>query len=497
MTVPILWESMDLLAARAQATPARLALWARQGRWTYADLDRWAHAWAAQLWAWGLRPGHRVALAARPQPVTLALVWAVWRAGLTLAPVHLRFGPAEAQRALARLRPALLLADPEARAWLQAAEATGTAVQPLPGPWPEAPPRAPDWRPPQQPVAGPALLLFTSGTTRAPKLAALTQANLFWSALASGYRLGVVPEDRWLLTLPLYHVGGLSVVVRSALYGTAIVLPEARPSFDPEALWTTMERTQTTLVSLVPTMLYRLLQRVPERAPSSLRVLLLGGAAARPELIREAFARGYPVALTYGLTEAASQVATAGPELTRRKPGTVGRPLLFTHVRVVDDAGRDLPAGQVGELWVRGPNVFAGYVGDPDATARAFAGAWLRTGDMGYWDADGHLWVLARRADLIVSGGENIAPAEVEQALLTHPAVAEAAVVGIPDPEWGQRVAAAVVLRPGAHVTPAALEAHVRERLAGYKVPRVLRIVPALPRTASGKIRRAEVRGHG
>src|SRR5690606_31876585 len=208
-------------------------------------------------------------------------------------------------------------------------------------------------------------IVFTSGTTGQPKGAMLTYGNHFWSAMASAYRIGVLPGDRWLSILPLYHVGGLAVLFRSCLYGTAAVLQEG---FEVEAVNRSLDEEAITLASLVPTMLYRLL---PARSswPDTLRLVLLGGAAASPELVAQAAAAGVPVATTYGLTEASSQVATMLPEEVRRKPGSAGRPLLFNQVRIVDDSGAPLPAGEVGEIAVRGPAVMAGYYGEPEATA--------------------------------------------------------------------------------------------------------------------------------
>ncbi len=480
----------DVLAWRAAATPRRLAVLAPRVAWDYATLHAQAHAWAHWLRERGLRAGQRVALAVRPTPQALALWHGLLRVGLTPVLLHLRFGPHEHARVLDAVQPRAVLVTPEAAAGLRLPPDAPVWVLPAAPPSPSRPPESPSGTAPVE------VLLLTSGTTQAPKIARLTPANFFWSALAAGYRLGVSPRDRWLLTLPLYHVGGLSIVMRSALYGTAVVIPPPRPSFDPQALWHDLHRWQPTLVSVVPTMLYRLLRAAPQApAPRALRVLLVGGAAAGADLLAEARARGFPVALTYGLTEAASQVATAAPATVWAKPGSVGRALLFTEVSVRDPAGRVLPAGQVGEIWVRGPGVFRGYWRAPAATRRALhPEGWLRTGDAGYVDLDGDLWVLARRDDLIVTGGENVAPHEVEAVLRQHPAVADAAVVGVPDPEWGQQVAAAVVLRPQRSVSPAALQAFCRQYLAGYKVPRRWRFVAQLPRTASGKVRRAAVR---
>ena len=342
----------------------------------------------------------------------------------------------------------------------------------------------------------------------------LTLENHFWSAVASAFRLGVDPQDRWLLCMPLYHVGGMAIVLRSCLYGTAVVL---HSRFEPAAVNEALEAQQITLVSLVPTMLHRLLEARGERPmPPTLRCILLGGAAAPPALLERCLALNLPVATTYGLTEAASQVATATPAEVRRKPGTVGKPLLFTEVRILDEDGRELPPGEIGEIAVRGPTVMQGYYPAVSGQRSAFsrqasavsgqppvadaeswkleADGWFHTGDLGYLDADGDLWVVQRRTDLIVTGGENVYPAEVERVLLAHPDVREACVVGVEDAEWGQRVAAAVVLREDAELTEEALVAFCRERLAGYKVPRILRFVDALPQTASGKAARAAVR---
>ena len=211
-------------------------------------------------------------------------------------------------------------------------------------------------------------------------------------------------------------------------------------------------------------------------------------------VLRRCARLGLPVAQTYGLTETASQVATLAPEDALRKLGSAGKPLYPNQVRIVTEEGQEAQPGEVGEILVRGPVVTPGYLNRPEATAAALCDGWLRTGDLGYLDAEGYLSVVDRREDLIVSGGENVYPAEVEAALLAHPAVAEAVVVGVPDPEWGQRVVAAVRLVAGATVSAGELQAWCRQRLAGYKVPKEIRIVAELPRNATGKLLRRSVR---
>jgi O-succinylbenzoic acid--CoA ligase len=237
-----------------------------------------------------------------------------------------------------------------------------------------------------------------------------------------------------------------------------------------------------------------LLHRAGRPAPPGLAVLLLGGAAAAPGLLERALAAGYPVCPTYGLTEATSQVATAAPPRGGAVHASPVLPLRGTEVRIFAEGG-DLPAGSPGEIVVRGPTVMRGYLHDADASTRALRDGWLYTGDVGYLDADGGLHVLDRRDDLVVSGGENVYPAEIEAVLLEHPSVLEAGVTGLPDADLGARVVAWVVLAPGAQFDVGALQRHCRTRLAGFKQPREFRVVDALPRTASGKLQRRRLAG--
>jgi len=274
----------------------------------------------------------------------------------------------------------------------------------------------------------------------------------------------------------------MAILLRSVIYGIPVVL---HPSFDAAAVSEAIDGCGVTIVSLVPTALARLLDERGGRAwPPHLRCLLVGGGPTPEGLVDECLRRGWPIAVTYGLTEAASQICTLRPEEVPSKRGSSGKPLFFTEVRI------DGPSGGPGEILVRGPSVSPGYVNQPPP----MDGGWLRTGDIGYMDAEGYLYVLDRRDDLIISGGENIYPAEVEEVLCSHAAVADAAVVGLPDREWGQRVVASVVLRRGSSVGAGELQLFCRQRLAGYKIPREVRFVDSLPRTASGKLLRRQVR---
>ena len=319
----------------------------------------------------------------------------------------------------------------------------------------------------------------------------LTAENLEASALASAELLGLGPSDRWLACMPLYHVGGIGIRVRSVLTGCA---GELQPRFDAAAGNEVVGAGQVTFLSVVPTMLQRMLDDpTGDRLPGRLRCVLVGGGPIAPSLVERALARGIPVAPTYGLSEASSQVTVLSPHEAGAHPGSAGRPLPGVAVEVVDRDGRPLPPGAIGEIRVRGPIVADGRLDGPPERP----GGWLATGDLGRLDGEGYLYVADRREDLIVTGGENVMPAEVEAALAAHPAVAEAAVYGLPDPEWGQAVCADVVVAPGAAVTIDALQAFVRSRIAVYKAPRRICFVDALPRTASGKVRRAALREGG
>jgi O-succinylbenzoic acid--CoA ligase len=299
----------------------------------------------------------------------------------------------------------------------------------------------------------PAVIVHTSGTSAGARPVTLTYGNWLWSALGSAATLGLDPDERWLCCLPLSHVGGLSILLRSAIYGTSAVV---HPGFDTAAVLAALrDPAGPTLVSLVPATLSRLLD-AGLREPPALRWALLGGAAIAPALLERAAAAGVPVAPTYGMTEACSQILTNGA------------PLFCTRVRL----------SEAGEILVAGPTV------SPDA------GPVLHTGDLARRGADGRVAVLGRADDVIISGGENVSPLAVEQVLEGHPAVAEAAVHGRADAQWGQAVVAAVVPAAGRRLDEAELLTFCRERLAPWEVPKAVTVVDALPRTASGKLLR-------
>ena len=459
---------------QARRDPDGLALVARDRRWTWSALDAQVGTAAGALRASGVRPGDRVAVLAANHPATVVLLFSLRRLGAALVPLNVRLAAPELRAQRDRVRPALLLADAERMDVLSGA-------RPLEG-W------APDGATPVgDSAADPGAdwaLLFTSGTTGRPRAARLTVGAFDALARASAENLGPRPGDRWLCNLPLFHVGGLGTAVRCAHDGATLVL---EPRFDATAMVRAVRDDGITHGSLVARTLEQCLEA--GLGPGKLRAVLVGGGPVPPALVDRARAAGIPVLLTYGLTEACSQVTTERPG--DADGSTAGPPLPGLEVRVVDAGGRTLPAGQEGTVVVRGPTLMRGYLDDEAATAEMLRDGWLHTGDLGRMDPRGRLTVLARRTDLILSGGENVYPAEVEAVLAAHPGVAEVAVVGRPDARWGHVPVAVVVPRPAAALDD--LRSWARARLAAFKVPAEVFPAPGLPRTAAGKVDRAAV----
>jgi O-succinylbenzoic acid--CoA ligase len=476
--------SRPWLLERARLSPHDPALRFAELDLDFAALASRALAVASRLAALGVERGDRVALVAGPSPRWVEIAHATQIAGAVFVPLNTRLSAAEIAALLADCRPKLVLADASAQATIGDAAPEFPRIEcdrELDG----IPPATPEN---VRPVDLGAIwtILYTSGTTGTAKGAELTYGNHLASALASRTNLGLRTDDRWLAVLPPYHVGGLSILVRSVLDGSAVTL---HPAFDAARVDAALREGGVTLVSLVATALARVLD-VANGAPypPTVRAVLLGGGAVPPELVVRARAAELPVLPTYGLTETCSQVTTTA--LGEAVPvGSAGRALPGTRVCIAN-----AEADGVGEILVSGPTVMAGYLGRPDASSEALCDGWLHTGDVGRLDERGYLYVLDRRSDRIVTGGENVYPAEVEAAILTHPDVLEAGVYPAADREWGQRVAAAVVLRPGAVLDLEALRAWLGGRLARFKQPRELRVVDALPRTASGKVRRRVLR---
>ena len=468
----------------------------------YATLAaRIRHA-CGKLAALDVGEGDVVAFLGFNHPEMLALLFACARLRAILLPLNWRLTAAEHARVIADAKPRLVLVTPDflghAQAlrgglpttqWLALASAPagwrdwmgvapGSAAKPAVAPAHEAP----------------VLLCYTSGSTGAPKGVALTQGALFFNVVNSVHMHDLTSADRVLTTLPMFHVGGLNIQTVPALHAGATVILHAK--FDPDAAFDAIERERVTLAVLVPAQLTAMMKlaRWSKADLSSLRVLTTGSTIVSQAFVQRVHERGVPLIQVYGTTETCPIAAYLRIEDARRKAGAAGLPALYCALRIVDENDNDVPAGADGEILVRGPNVMQGYWNAPAATATALRGGWYHSGDIGHVDLEGYLHVVARKYDLIISGGENIYPAEIENVLLEHPAIVEACVVGCPDERWGEAAVAAVVLQPGARLSAADVIAMLDGRIARYKQPRAVRFVDSLPRTALGKVQREQLR---
>ncbi|MFI5399715.1 MAG: class I adenylate-forming enzyme family protein [SAR324 cluster bacterium] len=515
----------DLLSRRAGLTPDR-PFW-REGEacHTYGQLNADADRVARALLAEGLRPGDPVGVCSANGYAYAAFHFGAAKAGLVLAHLNPRSAAEElvaaGERCEARLiafgagqrevveraRPRL----PKAKRWVQLGAGplaqVGAVSRDAPAPqWAVA---FGDWisaQRPEEPVfphgAGlrddqPFQMLFTSGTTGVPKAALISHRAKIAQGVTHALNLGLREGDRILASLPLYHQYAQWLVLVCAPLTAAEVL--TRPAFDAGDTWQALQHEGVTHLPCVPTTLYRLLDHPAARAGRApqLRSIVYGAAPMDARRIRQLRQRFPGVRLFQGFGQTETGYCLGLHDADHEvRPESLGKPDLFSELRLVDDQGRDVPPGQVGEIVARTPYLMNGYHGDPEATAAYFAYGrdWGRTGDLAWRDADGYYRLAGRTKDLIVTGGENVYAAEVERVLLTHPAVAECAVVGLPEPDWGEAVHAAVLLRPGAAADSAGLEAHCRASLAGFKCPRQFSFHGEFPRTANGKVQKFALR---
>jgi len=478
------------LSDRARTTPGRVAIRYLDGELTYKALDRRASRLAAGLAGRGLARGDRLATLTGTSPDHVATFFACARLGVALQPISWRLAPAEIAYQLADAEPALLLASAEHEELARAAGAP-VEIARIADPTLEADAEVADVANDDDPL----LLVYTSGTTGKPKGALLTHANCFWTNVSFDRTAGVRDDDVVLQVLPQFHVGGWNVQPLLAWWrGATVVLA---PQFDPaRALRLIAEERVTTMMGVPATYLF--LSQEPGFADadlSSLRLAVVGGAPMPESLLETWNERGVEIVQGYGLTEAAPNVLCLPPEEARRKLGFAGKPYPHVEVALRDaETGTLVDGAGTGELVVRGPNVFAGYWRNPEATAAAFADGWLLTGDVAERDGEGFYRIAGRIKDMVVSGGENVYPAEIEDVLAEHGAVLEAAVVGVPDERWGEACAAFVVLREGASATEQELRRHCVERLARFKVPKTFAFVDVLPRSSMGKVLKDELR---
>jgi fatty-acyl-CoA synthase len=470
MNVPAMNElTIDrIIRDRARITPERVAIQEAGRTWTYAELD----ARSDEL-ARGLTHGDRVSTLTGNTGEHAAVMFACAKAGAILHPISWRLAATEIAYQLDDAQPSVFLVEEAYRELGEAALALASV----------RPARAvPERANPASPHDGdPLLLIYTSGTTGKPKGALLTHANCFWTNLSFDLATGVRADDVILQVLPQFHCGGWNVQSILAWWkGARLVLERG---FEAERALDLIERERITTMMGVPAN-YLFMAQTPRFAAAdldSLRLAVVGGAPMPVALLDTWAQRGVDIVQGYGLTEAAPNVLCLAPDDARRKAGWAGKPYPYVECDLSEE----------GELLVRGPNVFAGYWRNDDATAAAFRDGWLLTGDVAERDAEGNYRILGRLKDMIVSGGENIYPAEVESVLHEHPAVTDAAVVGIPDERWGEVCAAFVVL-----VSPASddeLREHCRAHLARFKVPKSFQVVDELPRNSIGKIQKSEL----
>lgn len=485
---------------RASSMPERTAVDDRGVTLAYGELEARAAALAAALLGAGYRPGERIATLTGNSADQVVLFFACAKAGLVLVPLSWRLAPRELAEQLEIAAPVLFVVEQEHEALARAAAALmpvspSTAEPGRGGIERSLPPRG---EPVTRAAVGdedPLLIVFTSGTEGRPKAAVLTHANCFWTNLSFSRTVEVSRDDVVLCIMPQFHVGGWNILALLAWWTGATVVLER--GFDAARILKLIAQRRVTTMMGVPAH-YLMLSQHPgfgEADLTSLRRAVVGGAPMPAPLLRTWHARGVALTQGYGLTEAGPNVLCLAPEEALRRVGSAGTPYPHVDIAVADPTtGAVLDGPARGELWVRGPGVFAGYLDDPAATARVLVDGWLRTGDVVERDAEGFLRVVDRLKDLYISGGENVSPSEVEQALLAHPAVADAAVVGVPDERWGEAGAAFVVVRPGCATDAEELREHLRGVLARFKVPRSIDFVAEIPRTGLHKAARARLR---
>lgn len=491
-----------------QSYPERTALITDQGKITYGELHSRALRAARLLRGMGIGEGDRFGVLAMNLPEFIELLLAAGHTSSILVPLNYRLSPAELAFQIKDSGCSALFVGREQVSMVSEIltrtrlPAERVVMLDRDAEFPGAVPYhgsdmgsgdLGDGAAPEDPL----LICYTSGTTGRPKGAVLTHGNMFANAINAIVPLGFTHQDRFLTLLPLIHVGGIGLFTLPALLlGAAVILPRR---FEPDHALRLIEQERATVVMVVPTVLKMLTEAPawPATDLSSVRYFINGGDRCPLELVRRVRDRGVAMGGGYGLTESsptAFMIHADELEAGTRAEGFIGKPAPLTEARIVAEDGRDCAAGEVGEIWLRGPNIFQGFWNLADATEAAFTDGWFRTGDLARRDPDGQTFVVGRKKEMIKSGGENIYPAEVEAVLQEHPAVAEVCVVGRPDPKWIEVPVAVVALRPGSRVTAAELSEFAAARLAKFKVPKDFLFVNALPRTSIGKVARSEVR---
>ena len=498
---------MDLshwIERHAAFAPDKTALLCAERVWSYSELHRAIDQMAAALTAKGVTPGDRVAHLGYNSAEQLLLLFACARLGALFVPLSWRLAPPEHRIMLSDCQPRVLLVDQpfvEASATLcellsgttcicmGAARPGWTALEELLGAVPAGAAQVS-----RASMDCPLLLCYTSGSTGQPKGVVLTQNALFYNAVNSTHMHDMCSADVILTSLPLFHVGGLNIQTLPALHcGATVIL---QPRFEPGAVIDALQTQGVTLTVLVPAQLDLLASdaRWAQFRSASLRSITTGSTIIGAAVYERHLRPGVPLLQVYRATETCPIAAYQRAPDAAQHPGSVGQAALHCELRLIDDAGRDVPQGTTGEICIRGPNLMSGYWGKPAESAAALSDGWYHSGDVGHQDKDGYLYVDGRRTDMIISGGENIYPAEIENVLSQCPEIAEVAVVGRPDELWGESVVAVVVPSPGRHVSAERIAELLEGRVARYKLPREVVITHSLPRTALGKLMREQIR---
>ena len=469
----------DLIDRRARFNPDDAAVADASQSLSNADLLHRIRVAAAHLEDLGIGADDVVALKLTNRAEFVVLLFATWRLGATVTPVNPALTATEVERQLADSGAKLLVVEDGA--------STESAVRTLEVGQLRREGRV-RFELPVIDSSSIALLIYTSGTTGVPKGVMLDHANLDAMTTMGCDALDVGPEDRCLLILPLFHVNGIVVsVLMSLLVGASLVIADR---FNPETFFDVIEKERPTFFSAVPT-IYGMLAALPEQVQpdtSSVRFAVCGAAPASAELLERFEERfGFPIVEAYGLSEGTCGSAT-NPVHGLRKAGTVGLPFPGQEIRIVGPGGETMPQGETGEVIVRGPNVMRGYLGRPEETAAVIVDGWLHTGDLGRLDEDGYLTIVGRSKEMIIRGGENIYPKEIEDVLAADPNVLEVAVIGVPDEKWGEIVVAYVQPRPGSTIDNDSLAALCKSQLSGYKRPTAIHVLEALPKSAVGKL---------
>ncbi len=479
-----------IIERHAQFTPDRVALHCEGEDIGYPQLWHRIRAATAVLASRGVGPGDRVAWLGLNDPAMLVLLFALARRGAMLLPLNYRLAAAEHATIVGHARARMLVHDADHREHARALADTHAMDLLGSADLDSGPPEADDAAQAGDDASA-VLLVYTSGTSGRPKGAVHTQAALLWNCINATHAQDLTATDHALTILPLFHVGGLCIQTLPTLHAGGCVTLHRR--FSPGQWLADVRTRRPDLSVMVPATLRAVLEHPDFAATdlSSLRLIVAGSSVVPHSLIAAFHARGVPVGQVYGATETGPVSIYLRRQDAMVVPGAAGKAGLHVAVRLVDDSGVDVAPGAVGEIWIRAPNLMQGYWRDPDNPS--YAGGWFRSGDLARQDADGYYWVVGRSRDMIISGGENIYPAEIENLLLAHADIAEAAVVGQPDPRWGEVAVAIVVCRPGAVLDAPAVMALLEGRIARYKLPRRVLFRQDLPKTALGKVQKPQL----